>query len=149
MGSDFERHQAADQVRRLLMAGFTNGQARMIAAVTDESVERAKADLRRDFALWYAYWAIYVLIQVSIALLALVFANSSEKRITRRSIDLGSRRETGGRCGVLPGYKRSDAGRIQLCLPIRMIDEAQSPSLGYEGLTPSARYTIYQPRCKV
>lgn len=94
MRVDSDRHRTADLAVRLLTAGFTDGQARVIVEITGESVERAKADLRRDFALWYAYWAIYVFAQVSIALLALMLTYSigepSETGTLRSAIDPSS-----------------------------------------------------------
>lgn len=72
MSAPRERPAAYDPAVDLLSTDFSNAQARAIVKVTHESVDRAAADLRSEFARWHAYLAIYLLAQIGIALLALV-----------------------------------------------------------------------------
>jgi hypothetical protein len=72
VSAPLERPTAYDPAVDLLSTDFNDAQARAIVKVTHESVERAAADLRSEFARWHAYLAIYLLAQIGIALLALV-----------------------------------------------------------------------------
>lgn len=74
MGIAFRPHA---QVERLVGTGFTEAQARAIAESVDAAAGEAVEALKQELARWHAFLALYVLMQIAVALLAILIAQAA------------------------------------------------------------------------
>jgi hypothetical protein len=65
------------QTMRLVGTGFTEAQARAIAESVDAAAGEAVEALRHELARWHAYLALYILMQIGVALLVILIVQAA------------------------------------------------------------------------
>jgi hypothetical protein len=65
------------QTVRLVGTGFTEAQARAITESVDVAASEAVGALRHELARWHAYLALYILMQIGVALLVILIVQAA------------------------------------------------------------------------
>lgn len=66
----------SNQTLALTQSGFSEAQANALATTIERTAAGAVNDLRHDLEAWHVYLAMYLLIQISIVLLVLLFVQA-------------------------------------------------------------------------